>query len=314
MIAKITDVAVEVEGCSAVRPRNPGCAALGRERFALQQPMRLIRKSTHVTLGEGIARPARTPPSLHVRAALTWLAIFPLVTLGMTVLRASTGSWPSALKAFALTILIVPIAVYLAVPLLLALHTAAAQLRWRSRHQPFGSPLTLRPHMHVIDHHALSSAGHAAVLRELRDRAESLDALYRFGLGQDLQQRELFGSAFAADAELDFSPAAARWGGRSPLMRGRDTIVDTILGMFAGRIATSHSVTNPRIRVAGDRAEATALVEALHVRRQDGARVLLKNIYDVELVRDGQRWAIQRLRIDNIWYEGDPAAIFGPTG
>ena len=47
------------------------------------------------------------------------------------------------------------------------------------------------------------------------DRLEIVDALYRFGLGQDLQDRELFASAFAADAELDFRPAAARSGSRA---------------------------------------------------------------------------------------------------
>jgi hypothetical protein len=45
---------------------------------------------------------------------------------------------------------------------------------------------------------------------DLHDRAEIIDALYRFGLGQDRKDRALFASAFAADAELDFRPAAAR--------------------------------------------------------------------------------------------------------
>src|SRR5882757_1813638 len=89
----------------------------------------------------------------------------------------------------------------------------------------------------------------AAVVRELRDRAEIIDALYRFGLGQDLKDKELFASSFAVDAELDFRPAAAKWGSRPPLMSGRDTIVTTILGMFAGRVDTTHQVTNPRIAV-----------------------------------------------------------------
>jgi hypothetical protein len=32
---------------------------------------------------------------------------------------------------------------------------------------------------------------------------------------------------------------------------------------------------------------------------------------DVGLVRDGRRWLIRRMRIDNAWFTGDPAAIFG---
>ncbi|GAA2804097.1 nuclear transport factor 2 family protein [Kitasatospora sp. CM 4170] len=152
----------------------------------------------------------------------------------------------------------------------------------------------------------------AAVIAELRDRAEITDALHRFALGQDLRDRELFASAFAEDAELDFRPAAARWGGEPPVMTGRDTIVDTILAMFTGRVETTHQVTNPRIAVDGDTARLTALVEAQHLLSADpSTHALLKNPYTVDLVRDGRRWLIRRLRIDNTWLTGDPVAVFG---
>ena len=65
-------------------------------------------------------------------------------------------------------------------------------------------------------------------INELRDRLEIADALYRFGLGQDTQDPDLFASAWTEDAELDFRPAAAKWG--DPAGHGRpDTIVTTIL-------------------------------------------------------------------------------------
>ncbi|RMI29261.1 nuclear transport factor 2 family protein [Nocardia stercoris] len=153
----------------------------------------------------------------------------------------------------------------------------------------------------------------AAVVAELRDRAEIVDALYRFALGQDTADREMFASAFAEDAELDFRPAAARWGGSPPVMAGRDTIVTTILTMFAGRVKTTHQVTNARITIDGDTARMTALVEAQHLLIAEPARhALLKNPYELDLVRDGDRWLIRRMRIDNTWYTGEPTAIFGP--
>ncbi|WP_164410420.1 nuclear transport factor 2 family protein [Streptomyces salinarius] len=167
--------------------------------------------------------------------------------------------------------------------------------------------------MYVTDDSALAApaAEHEKVVGELRDRTEILDALYRFGLGQDLKDRRLFASAFAADAELDFAPAAAKWGGRPPVMAGRDTIADTVLGLFTDRVDTTHQVTNPRIAVDGDTARLTALVEAQHLLVADrGTFALLKNPYAVGLVRAGDRWVIRRLRIDNAWYIGDPAAIF----
>ncbi|WP_067567933.1 nuclear transport factor 2 family protein [Nocardia acidivorans] len=156
-----------------------------------------------------------------------------------------------------------------------------------------------------------SSADLAAVVAELRDRAEITDALYRFGLGQDTKDPELFASAFTPDAELDFRPAAARWGGTPPVMSGRDTIVTTILAMFADRVNTTHQVTNPRISIDGDVATMTALVEAQHLLTTDpSVHALLKNPYELELRRDGDRWLISRMRIDNIWFTGDPSAIF----
>lgn len=183
--------------------------------------------------------------------------------------------------------------------------------------------------MYLTCTRALDAHDPGQALRELADRTEITDALYRFGLGQDLHDRALFRSAFAAHATLDFGPAAAHWGGRSPVMSGADTIVDTILGGFAGRVDTSHTVTNPRIAVAADRggAHLTALVEAQHVLTADRTRhALLKNLYDVTLVPAAPgpepapgapdaayaaRWLIRTLRIDNIWYTGDPRAIFG---
>ncbi|MEU4217418.1 nuclear transport factor 2 family protein [Actinoplanes sp. NPDC026623] len=163
--------------------------------------------------------------------------------------------------------------------------------------------------MYVTDDRALSAG---ATQADLRDRIEIIDALYRFGLGQDLADRDLFASAFVESAELDFRPAASRWGADVPVMTGRDAIVDTILAMFAGRVDTTHVVTNPRVRIDGDRACLTAIVEAQHLLTADHTvHVLLKNRYDVALVRDRERWAVQRIIIENVWYTGDPAAIFG---
>ncbi|GAB2505052.1 nuclear transport factor 2 family protein [Nocardia heshunensis] len=161
---------------------------------------------------------------------------------------------------------------------------------------------------------ALTAPAHdvPAVLAEMRDRIEIADALYRFALGQDRKDRELFASAFTVDAELDFRPAADRWGAAPPIMTGRDTIVDTILAMFTGRVITTHQVTNPRITIQGDTAHMTALVEAQHLLIDaPETRALLKNPYILELHRDGNRWLIHRMRIENTWYTGNPTAIFG---
>ena len=62
------------------------------------------------------ARPATAPPSVHVRAVITWLAIFPLVAIGMMLIAPISESWHPVLRAFALTLVVVPLAVYVVVP------------------------------------------------------------------------------------------------------------------------------------------------------------------------------------------------------
>lgn len=71
-------------------------------------------------------------PSVHVRAVVTWLAIFPLVAIGMTVLGPLTDGWHPALRALVLTVIVVPLAVYLVVPRLLGAYGRLAARRARS--------------------------------------------------------------------------------------------------------------------------------------------------------------------------------------
>jgi hypothetical protein len=149
-----------------------------------------------------------------------------------------------------------------------------------------------------------------ATLASLADHVEVIDALYRFGAGQDLGDRALFESAFSERAVLDFTGPARRLGVTIPPFEGRRAIADTILGTVAD-LDTTHTVTNPRVALDGDRATLFALVEAQHLPRGDHRRhLLLKNIYTVALSRDGARWVIDHMRIDNVWLDGDPTVLF----
>ena len=61
-------------------------------------------------------------PSIHVRAFITWLAIFPLVSLGFVTIIPMMGNAHPLLKVFVLTLVVVPLAVYLVVPNLMKLY------------------------------------------------------------------------------------------------------------------------------------------------------------------------------------------------
>lgn len=72
---------------------------------------------------------APTPPTVHVRAIITWLAIFPLVALGMTAMAPVTADWHPVLRALVLTLIVVPLAVYLVVPQLMRAYGALVRRR-----------------------------------------------------------------------------------------------------------------------------------------------------------------------------------------
>ena len=63
-----------------------------------------------------------TPPSVHARAIISWVAIFPLVTLGFYAIAPFSAEWNPILRAFVLSIVVVPVAVYLVVPQLMRLY------------------------------------------------------------------------------------------------------------------------------------------------------------------------------------------------
>ena len=75
--------------------------------------------------------PAAPPavPSVHIRALITWIAIFPLVSIGMLLLAPISDSWHPILRALVLTAVVVPLAVYIVVPRLLRVHGAFARRR-----------------------------------------------------------------------------------------------------------------------------------------------------------------------------------------
>ena len=55
-------------------------------------------------------------PSIHVLVVLTWLAIFPLVAIGITAMAPFTVSWDPLVRVFVLTTVVVPLSMYLVVP------------------------------------------------------------------------------------------------------------------------------------------------------------------------------------------------------
>ncbi|WP_295711520.1 nuclear transport factor 2 family protein [Mucilaginibacter sp.] len=145
--------------------------------------------------------------------------------------------------------------------------------------------------------------------QETADKFAVVETLYRFAAGIDLRDSNLLASAFAKDAISDFGPAARKAGFEYPVLEGRVAIVAALTGSLS-KIDTTHSVSNPRVFINGDKAVMDALVEAQHLPSNDHSRhYLMKNRYDVELIRQEDVWIIQRVTIDNVWRSGDPSVL-----
>lgn len=141
------------------------------------------------------------------------------------------------------------------------------------------------------------------------DRLAVADALLRFAEGADAGDEGLLASAFTTDAELDFEACGRSLGLDFGVLRDRAVMTGFLAGT-AVRQVTSHAVTNARAVVTGDRAGLRALVDAVHILRDEpGVRFRMMNRYEADLERRAGEWAIHRLRIMNVWFEGDPRTL-----
>ena len=66
-------------------------------------------------------------PGTHLRALVTWLAVYPLITTVLWLTGPLLDGAPLPLQTLVLTAVVVPLAVYGAVPLLLRMVTASIQ-------------------------------------------------------------------------------------------------------------------------------------------------------------------------------------------
>jgi hypothetical protein len=145
------------------------------------------------------------------------------------------------------------------------------------------------------------------------DRFEIADALYRYAFGLDHNHADTLASTLTEDCVIDFRPAGKKLGIDSPVLKGRDAILQAALPLI-GPLDTSHSASNLLIKVTADSATLYAYVMSQHFMPRQGARrgsdfALLMNRYNCELIRDGQKWRFRRITIDNAWAQGDPEIL-----
>lgn len=146
-------------------------------------------------------------------------------------------------------------------------------------------------------------------IQETADKLAVVETLYRFAAGLDQRNDDLLSSAFASDAVSDFRPAGKKAGFEYPVLEDRETIISALRASLS-KIDTTHSISNPRVSINGDEAIIDVLVEAQHLRSQDHSRYyMMKNRYDVRMIREDNVWVIKHVIIDNVWRMGDPTVL-----
>ncbi|MFD5864778.1 hypothetical protein ACFWGP_07500 [Agromyces sp. NPDC127015] len=82
-----------------------------------------------------LPQPAPPParPNIHVSALIVWLTIFPLVAIVGMLSEPFTRGWHPVLRAFVLTLIVVPIAAYWVMPMMFKGY-AALERRRAARH------------------------------------------------------------------------------------------------------------------------------------------------------------------------------------
>src|SRR5437868_10808543 len=86
------------------------------------------------------------------------------------------------------------------------------------------------------------------------------------------------------------------------------------LPILLGPLDTSHTTSNLQSEIIDDSATLYCYVSAQHFMPREGCRpgsenALLMNRYDGQLIRDGQKWRLRQIVIDNAWPQGNPEIL-----
>lgn len=136
--------------------------------------------------------------------------------------------------------------------------------------------------------------------KELRDRLEIQECLYRYARAIDTRDFDLLSTVFTADALIHYDIAEG-----IKLHRGEMiTWLRNALQIFA---ATQHVISNPQIELDGDIARSTCYLTGTHVQEKlDGGDSLVVEggFYTDDHVRSEAGWRIQRRTLRRIYTSG----------
>lgn len=128
--------------------------------------------------------------------------------------------------------------------------------------------------------------------------------LYRYALGIDTRDWELYRSIFTDRVHMDFSS----YDGSEVADMTADEWVAAVRPLFEGLDATQHLMTNPMVDVKGDEASCRMYMQAAHfLQTSSGSpEYTIGGYYNDRLVRTPKGWLISAVTLNVLWHRGNP--------
>jgi hypothetical protein len=137
-----------------------------------------------------------------------------------------------------------------------------------------------------------------------------VETIYRYAVGIDTRDFDLYGSIFADEVDIDFSS----YSGRPAARMTREAWVGMVRPLFLGLAATQHSMTNPLPVVDGDTATCRMYIYAHHVldAQDPSSWFTIGGYYDDTLQRDDRApagWLLTGVTLTELWRQGDASIM-----
>jgi hypothetical protein len=135
------------------------------------------------------------------------------------------------------------------------------------------------------------------------ERIDVAEVVYSYATGVDTRDWALYRSIFTDEVEFDFSS----WDGNPARRMKADDWVAGVQPLFDGLDATQHSMTNPRVSIAGDRATCIMYMRAAHflVNAEGDAEFTLGGYYTDQLVKTPAGWKLCGVKLTVLWSRGN---------
>jgi hypothetical protein len=142
----------------------------------------------------------------------------------------------------------------------------------------------------------------------LADRARIVDVIGSVGVYADQRRWDLVAAAFANPAVIDYrSSETAAAGSAEPASLSPEAIVTAWQSQLPGYLHTQHLITNPIVRIEGDRAFVTSQINATHYLPNDAGEDywVFVGFYEHELTRTPAGWKISLMRANKLFDLGN---------